>query len=419
MTRNHAPRPRLPRDMAPADPEAERVLIAALTIDPSALGQVAQVVRPAHFTRPGWRRVFEAMLALRARGAVVDYVTLADEVGDARVMTDLTGAIPDVPYATHAPHYAEIVRRKAVQRDLLGAAGDVARMAYSGEAEDPVAAARAIVDSLADDLAAAETGELSDALADLCNPRPGGWTTGIGVVDSWLGGVGLVPGRSLVISGKTGAGKTLLATSLELAALRAGACVVDFSLEMTRAQRVARIAGPLVGARAARLLRDPDSWTDADRQTFSDVVAALEALPGKLWIYQDVVTAEGIEHKTLRHGADVILVDWYQQIRFDRSPRETMDDVDKEISRRLAYLLPKRAGCCVIIVSQQNRQGGAKYGAWLEAFSHAHLTMANDEDAVTQVKVEPVKNRWGIDAAAGASAIFDTNKAAGTFRHLT
>lgn len=415
--RKTLPRPRL--DLAPADPEAEGITIAALVINGEAIGQVRGFLRPEDFTRPAYRRIYEAMLATTARGMALDFVTLKAELGaDAHLADDLLEIMARVPSALHVPHYAEIVRRRATERELIGAAADVARMAYDGDAPDPVSRAREILARLDGDMADSETGDVADALADLCSPRPAGWTTGIGVLDSWLGDVGLVPGRSLTISGKTGTGKTLLATALEVAALKAGARVVDFSLEMSRAERIARMAGPLVGPHASRLLRPPHTWTEADHDTFRAVVAAIEGLPGKLRIYHRVTTADRIEYLTRLHGADVILVDWYQQIEFSRQAGETSDDVDKALSWRLAYRLPQLADCCVIIVSQQNKTGGAKYGAWLESFSHAHLTISEDPDSVTRVVVEPVKNRWGVNSAAGASATFETHKAAGQFRHV-
>lgn len=407
--------------LAPADPDAEAAVLGACLIANAVPDGVAVLLAPEHFSREQNALIYRGMLALRSEGQPVDIVTLIGALDKADALADCGGPgyvallIERTPLSSHAPYYAGIVRRKAADRAMIGAAGQIARIAFDGE-DSALSKAHDILAALDYDTEQAETGDLYDAIAGLTNPRPSGWSTGLGIIDHWLGRVGLVPGRSLVVSGVPGVGKTTFSTALIVSALRGGARVVDFTLEMTREERLVKIGAVLCGGRAARLGDFPsEQWTDADWSTYRDVIAAVEGLPGKLKIYQDQDRAGTITTLARRDGADVVMIDFYQRLRFDRQQGENSDEVDKRNAEALALQLPRRGNCCALIVSQLNRTGGMKYGAWLEAFCHAHLHL-EAVDGTNRVKIEPRKNRWGVNSATGAHAEFEADMAAGRFR---
>lgn len=417
------PRPagREPSGLAPASIEAEEAVLGACLISQAVPLDVSSILAAEHFSRPPHAALYAVMLAMTADGTPIDIATLAAELERRGAMGDVGGIVAVVtllertPLAAHARHYAEIVRRRAADRAVIGAAGEIARIAYDGE-DKALDKAQAILAKLDYDLGETETGDLSDALADLVAPRPAGWSTGMGVIDHWLGDVGLVPGRSLVVSGAPGVGKTTLATSFLVEALAQGARVSDFTLEMTRAERVIKMGGPLVGRRARRLGEIPaDKWTDFDRATYAEIEAVLRSMPGTIKIYHNQRDAGKIAALARRDRADVVMVDFYGQLLFERQRGENTDEVDKRNAETLALHLPKRGNCCVMIVSQLNKDGTLKYGSWLNAFAHAHLHM-DPIDGTTRIKVEPRKNRWGPNSSSGASAEFDADLAAGTFK---
>lgn len=102
-------------------PAAEIALMGSLLIDPDAIEVVAAVVAPEDFASVRWREVFAAMLALRARGAAVDYVTVCDELAARGTLGsvkdhNLTASILACPTSLHAAHYAAAVARAAAAR---------------------------------------------------------------------------------------------------------------------------------------------------------------------------------------------------------------------------------------------------------------------------------------------------------------
>ena len=130
-----------PDKTIPANPEAEEAVLGSLLIDPDAVIKIASFLAPDDFYREknGW--IYQAILDLHERREPADFVTLVDElerrdqiqqIGGATYITSL---INSVPTAVHVEHYAHIVERTATLRRLIGAAGQIAALAYE-EAQD-------------------------------------------------------------------------------------------------------------------------------------------------------------------------------------------------------------------------------------------------------------------------------------------
>ncbi|MBU1751250.1 MAG: hypothetical protein KKA73_26495 [Chloroflexi bacterium] len=143
------------RDL-PGNIAAEEAVLGSLLIDGTRLAQVAAFLEPEHFyvERNGW--VFQACLVVVGRGAPLDVVTVCDELerqgrlaetGGAAYVTSLLNAVPT---AVHAEHYARLVRRAATLRELIGVAGQIARLAYTaaGPAEEVVWQAQALLEAV-------------------------------------------------------------------------------------------------------------------------------------------------------------------------------------------------------------------------------------------------------------------------------
>jgi len=123
----------------PHNIEAEEAVLGALLIDPEALFRVSPFLQGEDFyvQKNGW--IYDAVTALHERRDPVDFVTLCDEleargqlkdVGAAAYITQL---INSVPSAIHVVAYGRIVEQAAIRRRLLGAAGDIAKLAYQDE----------------------------------------------------------------------------------------------------------------------------------------------------------------------------------------------------------------------------------------------------------------------------------------------
>ena len=124
-------------DFQPYDPEAEEAVIGALLIDPDALPRVRDTgLLPQHFHLERLGAVYRTLLTLEGNGHVLDIVTLADALRSDGTLESAGGTagllklMADTPTSIHCRHYAEIVRRKAAQREAIRLAGDLAKEAY-------------------------------------------------------------------------------------------------------------------------------------------------------------------------------------------------------------------------------------------------------------------------------------------------
>jgi hypothetical protein len=109
----------------PHDLEAERALLGAVLIAPTAFEAAATVVQASDFYRAAHQRVFAAMAAVVRDGRPVDFVTLKDAlvrsgeldtVGGPAYLASLTDGVPKT---TNVAHYGRIVRDHAHTREAL------------------------------------------------------------------------------------------------------------------------------------------------------------------------------------------------------------------------------------------------------------------------------------------------------------
>jgi replicative DNA helicase len=109
----------------PYSEDAEQAVLAAMMMDTDAIMHAAEILDDTMFYREGHRRIFRAMIAITERGAVVDPLTLSDELDRRGELAasggkDYIGILVDaVPTAANVEYHARIVREKALLRRLI------------------------------------------------------------------------------------------------------------------------------------------------------------------------------------------------------------------------------------------------------------------------------------------------------------
>ena len=111
----------------------------ALLIDRDAVIEVADFLRPVDFYRQANATVYDAIIELYDRREPIDIVTVSEilerrgaleQVGGSAYLTSLINLTPT---AVNAVYYGRIVERKAVLRNLIGAAGKIAAIGYDDQ----------------------------------------------------------------------------------------------------------------------------------------------------------------------------------------------------------------------------------------------------------------------------------------------
>lgn len=431
-------------DAVPMSPDAEQAVLGAMLVDHEAFDVAARYLRPSHFHAPKHATIYARILAVRAAGSAVDYLTVSNAIGAAGEAATIGGSaylaelIARCPVAHHVEHYALTVREAWVRREMIAAAGQIAAAGYdtSADVDGALAYMRRLAESFDDDVALAETGDAMEAHAELGAPRPGGWPTGVDAIDDMLGGYGIMASNITCITAPTGTFKTFLAMHWARAALEAGATVCDFSIEMPRIERLCRFAAvsPFFGAAALRLIGDPERWSDNDRRVWGEIGEYVRSFGGRYRVFEHQRDVEAMNAIVRRVGADVAIIDPYQNLRRPSGCRDR-NDADEANSLSLERAA-KKSGCAYVVISQMDvtsvrevmggmRAAGSamRYAKELGQRAGAELILSWDKQSTSSnliLRIEPRKSRHGRGAHQRTEDefLFRLDPATGTVRPL-
>lgn len=131
-----------PLNLAPHSVESEEAVLGSILMNPEAFYTVRAIPLTSNdffITRHGW--IFDAIGTLADRDEPLDTRTIAEVLRNRKFLdiNQLDGAggeaylnyLPGtMPTALHAEMYGRLVKRAALRRQLLGAAGEIAQLAY-------------------------------------------------------------------------------------------------------------------------------------------------------------------------------------------------------------------------------------------------------------------------------------------------
>lgn len=347
---------------------AEVALIGAVGHYPDALARVLAQLPGADFYRPARGAVWDACRALSDERKPIDPVSVArrlaaDEGMNPAVRHVITVEMSNSASAIHAPAHAEAVADLARRRELLRAVNRARAIAgdHPGDTSEALAAVRAHLDGLGgpDGADARHNGPLGwDALIDEFEQvhAPGGSRPGIPSpwweLDQILGG--LFGGRSYVIGGRPGSGKS---TAALVIAMHAAAESRKRALVISKEMPSVDVTGRLLARGAEVPLSEINARTVSDtsmariREYVKRVGTppiTVDARPRSL---AGITSLARAHHH--RHGLDVLVVDYVQLVRTDL-PSRTREQEVAEVSRQLKALALE-LDCVVILPAQLNR----------------------------------------------------------------
>ncbi|MBN1936789.1 MAG: replicative DNA helicase [Anaerolineae bacterium] len=356
--------------MIPHNVEAERAVLGALLIDPDAYYRVSTFLRPDDFYVAKHAWMYDSMLALRERGEAVDYVTLCDELERREQLAEIggaayiTGLINATPTALNVEYYGHIVERTSTLRQLIGAAGEIAALAYE-DTDD----ATAVVDHAEQILFGVSqrhtsrdllpirdvVDEYYDRVSYLYEHKGEtiGVPTGFRQLDKLLGG--FQKSDLIIIAARPSMGKTSLMLSMaQNAARKYDQRVAIFSLEMSSEQLVQRLIASETGIDSQRLrlghLRD-DEWPLLIQATgvLSETMIFIDDTPS----ISDMQLRTKARRLYAEHGLDMIVIDYLQLMQTDRRIDNRVQEIS-QLSRSLKGLA-RELNVPVVVGSQLSR----------------------------------------------------------------
>lgn len=325
--------------LPPQNVEAEEQVLGSILIDPEATDRAACVLEGDDFYRDRNRSVFAAALALRKRGEPVDVGTLSDqlkrtgrydEIGGLPYLSHLVGVVPT---AFHVERYAQIVKRTAVKRRLISAAGRIAEVAYDEtlDVDATLEKASQLLAGVAGSAPAKDTytpEEQFDLLTSMLDRLKAGGPLGIPSrfhnLTRYTGGY--QPGCLYVVGAITKMGKTAWLAS-EARHMRSLGLRVHFaSAEMTVMELVKRSAAVLLGR----------SWLEIAQKGIDPRVDA-ERLLSLPELVPHVYDGSGMSVDRIRTriaqmkakgGCDVVFADYVQRLQTEKSRDDRYREVD-------------------------------------------------------------------------------------------
>lgn len=354
-------------DRDPYSQEAEQAVLGAMLIKPELIDILSADLKPDDFFFSYNRDVFKAIIAMKAEGASIDVLTVADRIGRLdngdSALAYTSELHRNTPSAANAKAYASTVLGRAIDRALITAAQEVRDIAGSdASTEDKIAQAHAEI--LAITAAGGDDVTISakEAITRHCDElerreqlggRIDGLETGIESLDAKL--MGLKPEALIVIAGRPKMGKTTLAMNIgDHNAVRCAKKVLAFSLEMSTQQLMDKSLAS-IGGIPLNALKDGSAMESYPRELLA---ASAKIADGGMDLYnRKGATINQIRsvarRKKMRDGLDLIIVDHIGLVDVDDVRASPVARVS-EITRQLK-LLAKELSVPVIALSQLNR----------------------------------------------------------------
>lgn len=356
----------------PQNIQAEQAVLGAVLLDSSSFTKIEDT-RPVDFFSRAHRRIFAAMKELAEDDIPIDLITLTERL-QIKGWLDLIGSVSylaelanSVPTAANIDYYAEIVKEKSQQRQLIAAAEELADSAYDSKdmAQTIHAAQTKLEDFISINSKRKAMKKIGDILM-LCfedienryTNRDGTGVTGItsGYEDLDRLTAGFQNSDFIIVAARPSVGKTAFALNVARnAAAKTKKTIAIFSLEMSEKQLVERMISAESNLDASRLKSGHLLSTDWDKLTLA--IGQLNEYPILIDDTPGITIQEiRIKCRQLKKEYDLgmILIDYIQLIEaIYRSGGNRQQEVS-EISRTLKAIA-KELDVPVIGLSQLSR----------------------------------------------------------------
>lgn len=370
---------RLQENMSPYSLEAEQGVLGGILLANNEWDNVTDHLVVDDFYHKNHRAIFQEMENLMRAQKPIDLITLEQALKDRGVLQDIGGFAylaelsKNTPSAANIVAYAEIVREKAILRELIAAGHSIAKSGYEHKGED----IREVLDKAERDIFAiaerrADKNEgpqnivgILEATIDkvemLGKMKDHDGVTGVstGFRDLDRKTAGLQPSDLIIVAARPSMGKTTFAMNLcENAAMLSDKPVLVFSLEMPAEQIMMRMLASLSRVDQTKIrtgkITDDEEW--------ARLASTTEMLTKKPNMFIDdtpALTPTELRSRARRvyrenEGLSMIMVDYLQLMKAPAfSQNRTLEIA--EISRSLKALA-KELNIPVVALAQLNRR---------------------------------------------------------------
>ncbi len=350
--------------------EAEQSVLGAMILNKEAINTAVEIIRPEDFYKEANKEIFEAIIGLFNKNEPVDLITLSEElkrrgtlenIGGVTYLADLSSGVATT---ANTKYYCKIVEEKAILRRLIKSCDEVILKSYEDSEE-----VNAIIEKAEKSIFDITQGRHREGFAPLnevllssfskieeraaSEDALTGITTGFIDLDHKLSG--LQKSDLVLLAARPSMGKTAFALNLASnAALKGGAKVAIFSLEMSKEQLVQRMISATAHVDLQKIISgrlSEDEWLQ--------IINSMGPLSQADIFIDDTAGISLMEMKAksrrlkIEKGLDLVLID-YLQLMQSESRHESRQQEISAISRGLKALA-KELECPVVALSQLSR----------------------------------------------------------------
>lgn len=357
--------------MPPQNLDAEKSVLGSLMLDTNAINIVVDILTPDDFYNQKHSIIYGVMVELYEKKDPIDVLSVSsrlkekkklEQIGDNSYVTELVNSVPT---ASNVKHYAEIVHKKRILRDLIESSGHISRLGYDEENDIDE-----ILDEAEKKIFAIARNSLKQKFQSVKGALEEAWEridrlhkskeeirgvpTGFKDLDNML--AGFQKSDLIILAARPSMGKTALALDIARnVAIKQNIPVGIFSLEMSAQQLVDR----LLAAEA-----HVDSWklrtgrltADDEFRRISDAMGKISQSP----LFIDDESSNNImqmramaRRLQAEHGLGLLIVD-YLQLMVPRQKTDNLVQQMTEISRSLKGLA-RELDVPVLALSQLSR----------------------------------------------------------------
>ena len=397
----------------PQSLDAEMALLGSIMLRPEAMYEITDIINPNSFYAEKHRLTFDTMLDLFKKSSPIDLLSLSSRLEEKKMLEQIGGAsyltelVNTVPSSANVKHYADIVQKKYMMRELIRASEHISVLGYdeATDLENLLDEAEKTIFNVTKHFSSNQRfkelkpllNEAYERLEKLSSSTHElrGVPTGFKSLDDML--AGFQKSDLIILAARPSVGKTALALDIaRRTAVNHGTEVGIFSLEMSSQQLVDRIM-----AAQSRV----DSWMirkgKVNDDGFTHIRNALDELSRAPIFIDDqpgnnILKMRSVARKLKSEkGLKLLIVD-YLQLMLPTSSRANDSTVQQvtEISRSLKNLA-RELEIPVIALSQLSRAVEQRGGRPRLSDLRDSGSIEQDADVVMFIHSDEQKNEDG------------------------
>lgn len=355
----------------PFNDEAEKAVIGSILLSPKSAEAAIDRLMPDDFFGLKNREIFGAIKALWDRGGSIDVVTVLAEL-ERRGKTEASGGVEYItelslgtPPSMNISHYAEIVEEESTRRKLISVCTGTAQEARAGSKETTqlLEDAERRIFEIAMRTSDESIEPISEAYGRVLRRigqlmKLGGKSVGLptGFIDLDDLTSGLQKSDLIIIAGRPASGKSTLALNIAShAALREGATVAFFNLEMSKDQLASRVMATETGVPLQKIRTGGVSSDELMK-----IADSFNRIGGSNFLLDDTPGISVAELRSrcrrikARQGLDLVIVDYLQLMQATGRAESRVQAVS-EMTRNLK-ILARELDVPLIVLSQLSRE---------------------------------------------------------------